>query len=263
MKQLILSRSDENLLDSALSITVATGTVAAGYDADMLFNGNWSEPFMLTDFTLDLRMEWATAVLPEFPVIGNSNLDVAATLEGHSSNSWGAPNAPPQLFGIPTRRSNNYFTSPFLDLSALTAQKWWRLRVTANTLAVIIGELWMGSTYRTFDNYLLEGKDDNSEEPVIIHQTPMKVELTYPLAGPSEGIVGSVIVNATDLDRLQEFLRVCRHAGRPFFTALDEDIDDALCVRYGATGLHRRPLGNGIFHVQLPLLEKSRGLSWV
>lgn len=260
--KLVLSRASENLLESA-TITIASGTELVDYEKANLADPNWAHPFKVSETSVDIRMNWASPVLPEFPVLGNPNLDVAATLAGNSTDSWGSPAVAAQAFGVPTMRPDGTFTSPLLDLRAFTAQSWWRLVVSGNTLPVILGCLWMGRYYREYDPQLLEDAGFEGIVNPVSHLTPFRVELTYQQAPYQEQLTGNVITDESGMSDLVLWARSNGVRARPFMVALNDAADDALMVKLAANSLRRKRLGGGHWMVELPFLEQSRGLPHV
>jgi hypothetical protein len=262
--QLVYSHPDENLIDIASAIVVASGTPLTGYDTDQLSNGTWAHPFKIAVTTLDLRFEFAQAVLPEFVVLGNTNLTVAAVLEGRSTNVWGAAEVT-YTFGVPTVGAERYplYTSPFGDLSGLSARRFWRLRVTGNATPIILGALHLGSTYRTIDtNYDLAETELTAAFRTKRQETGYGIELAYQQASRREAIDGAVVVTLAEFAALEAWHQACAGAAEPTFMVPNDEVNDAWYVRLPDGGLRRRAYGPGGWRVQLPIRQLSRGLGW-
>jgi hypothetical protein len=260
---IVYSHPSENLVDVATLISVAVGTVMTGYDTDQLSNGTWAHPFRIEETTLELRFEFASAVLPAFAVLGNTNLTVAAVLEGRDTNVWGAAQVS-QAFAIPTLGADGLYSSPFADLSALTAKQYWRLLVTSNGAPVILGALHLGSTYRTLDmTYELSpGTQLGATWRNVRKETAFGIDLAYPQASRREAIDGDVVVSLAEFAALEAWHQACRGSAQPTWMVPDESVNDAWYVRLGDPGLRRRPFGAGGWRVPLPVRQLSRGLGW-
>jgi hypothetical protein len=259
--KVVFGRAGENLIDSASSVVVTAGTPLAGYPVSNLSRKTWAVPFKVSEMSAEVRWHYSGSVLPEFAVLGNSNLNVAAVLEGNSVDVWTAPNVSVP-FGTPTLRADGFYTSPKLDLRTYTAQAHWRLVVTGNTLAIVIGALMLGDTYREYEGYLLETAEHLTQPNTAGDETPYGVEHIYQ-QGPSRERKGAeLIVSADEVDELVDWFRANGGRAGMFFMATDDAIDDAMQVRVDVAGIQRKPLGGGDFKVVIPVREVSRGLHW-
>lgn len=266
---MIFGRALDNLLRAA-TITVSTGTPLSGYDVENLCNEIWSYPFKVSETTLDLRIDLGSALQVAWPVLGNSNLNVAARLQGHSDTAtWAGTTLVDRTFAIPTQSVDGFFTSPHLDLSSETPCRYWRLTVTGNALPIIIGELYFGPQRRSIEScYLFEDAEPSSAGRSVQHLTPFDIDLGYEQGTRREVIDGSVIVTATELAEVENMIRSSRFGVRAFFCLPYDDSADAWFVRYmGGDTLKKKPLVTGpdpdMTLVALPIREVSRGLPWV
>jgi hypothetical protein len=259
----VYSHPDENLVDAAALITVSVGTPLAGYDTDQLSNGTWARPFKIAETTLELRFEFAAPVVPAFAVLGNTNLTVAAVLEGRSTNVWGAAEVS-GTFGVPTLSGDGLYSSPFLDLSDLDPKQYWRLLVTGNAAPIILGALHLGSSYRTVDsNYELDAMTEfASAWRNVEHETGFGVDLVYTQASRRERVEGAIVVTAAELPAVLAWFQACRGSARPTFMVPNDEVDDAWYVRLSPDGITRTPFGAGGYRLRLPVRQLSRGLGW-
>ena len=260
---MVFARPGDNLLADA-SLTLSSGTALSGYGLANLYNQTWAHPLKISETELDLRIDLGAADLPEWVVLGNSNVDVAAKFQGHTSDSWGTPDID-LTFGVPTQSVDGLFTSPHLNLSALAAKRYWRLFITGNALPIIIGELLLASTRRTISReHLLQDIALGSIGRSVEHETPFGVDLAYQQASRRDVLDGSIIVGATDYTALEGLVQATRMGVRPFFYVHRHDSADAWMVKYAGSGLlGRRPLDAHLARVPFPIRQLSRGLPWV
>ena len=251
---------DENLLDDA-TITVQSGTPLDGYDVERLNNGSWAYPFKVAETALELRFAFDGPVLPEFVILGNTNLTVAATLYG-SAAAGGSDVS--HVFAVPTLAVDGVYTSPFADLSDLAAKQYWRLVITGNATPIIIGELFLGSSYRTLDtDYELDQVTQlGSAYRSVDHETAFGVEHSYPQDSRREDIDGSIVVTLAEFLDVAAWHQSCRGRARPTWMVPDLSVNDAWLVRLTNERLARSPYGPGGWRVLFPVRQLSRGLAW-
>lgn len=259
--KIILARADENLIADAVSVVVTVGTPLTGYGVGNLLSKTWAVPFKVAETAVEVRFHYAAPVLPEFPALGNSNLDVPMLLEGHSSDVWTAPNVSVTL-AAPTRRVDLFYTSPFSDMRNLTPQEHWRIVVTGNALPIVMGALWLGSTYREFEAHVLDSATRSLQSRVAMQDTAYGSELAYQ-QGPVRLQQGAqIIVRPDEVQDIVDWMLVNSGPARMFFVALNDAVDDVLQCRLVSSDLEMAPLGFGNQRVALPLREVSRGLRW-
>lgn len=259
--QLVYSHPRENLLREATAVTVTDGATAEGYGVEKLSTGTWADPCMATGDSLTVLMEFPAPVLPAFAALLNSNLDVAATLEGHSSNSWGAP-AVSAAFAVPTMDARGFFSSPILDLSAETAQAWWRLVIVGNTRDVILGGLHLGIR-RVLDGYLFPGVGLSIGATTAVNRTYAGMPLNYELTPATHGAAGTLVVSGADRAAAVDLILAARGQARPFVIVPRSDVDEAWMVQVASDTPRRTPRAADTDEVELPLAMVSRGLPWV
>jgi hypothetical protein len=236
----------------------------SGYDTNRLANGTPAYPFKITGTSLDIVFDFGSPILIELPAILHSNLTVAPHLQGHSSNSWSAPDID-VAFGIPTIDAAGFFTAPWLDISDRNPKRYWRLHITGNAHPIIIGELWLGEFARSISSsYLIEGLSLISENRSVVHETNSRVELAYEQATVRERIEGSLLVNAAELADLTALVRAAKMQTRPFLFIYRSDLDDAWLVKYGSDTFTRETLVvDEITRIPFPVRQVGRDLPWI
>jgi hypothetical protein len=264
MGELAYSHPQDNLLTTVSTVALTVGVAeSTQYDVDRVYDGDPARPLKLVGTSMQLDMAWTSAVLPVFPALLHSNLDVAARLQGDDTDLDTPDIDLP--FGIPTMSVGKWFTAPYLDLTGYTAKKLWRLKVTANTLPIILGELWMGSAFRQFSEARLFIDDTRFERAgrTVVHPTGHDVELAYAQAPIRDLTTGTMVVSGSDLTAVLSWMEAAYGRARPFVFVEDDAVDDAQMVRFAADSLSRQPLGGGAYRVSLAWQAVSRGLPWI
>lgn len=257
---LVYGRPSDNLVDQA-TVTVQSGTPLAGYEVENLSSGTWAHPFKVAETSLEVRFAFGAPVLPALAILGNSNLTVAATLYGSAAAGGSDVSA---VFGIPALSVDGFYASVFQDLSALAAKQHWRLVITGNAAPIVLGELFLGSAYRTLDTHyeLTEQTGLAATWKNVRLETAFGVELVYQQASRREAIDGVVGVTLAEFADLEAWHQDCRGSARPTWLIPDASVNDAWLVRLGDDGLRRSPIGPGGWLVRLPVRQLSRGLPW-
>jgi len=258
---IVYARPGDNLIDQAVSITVQSGTPLTGYYVERLNNGSWAYPFKIAEVNLELRFAFSAPVLPAFSILGNSNLTVAAVLEGGAAPGGADVSA---SFAVPTVGADGFYSSPFIAGTGLSAKQYWRLRVTGNAAPIILGALHLGSTYRTLDTtYELSPSTVLAQRWKNVRlETAFGIELVYQQAGRREAIDGAVVVTAAQLADLEALHQAAQGSARPIWFVPNAVVNEAWLVRLGDDGLTRRPFGAAGWAVPLPVRVLSRGLPW-
>lgn len=261
MPSLVYGHSRENLLRTATSITLATGTAETGYGLEKLYDASWASPFKATGGNVTIVAAWASAVLPELAAILNSTLDVAALLQGNATDSWGAPTVS-VAFGTPSMNARGYFTSPHKDLSALTAQLFWRLHIVGNSRNVTIGELFLGPRY-SLSGFLYQGLSLPHVGTTVTHRTYMQVPLSYEQTPRHREIDGTIMPAGSDLTAVHTLLDTSRMGARPMVLVPRDDVDDAWMAKIATARIGEGPIGPAISRIGLPIEMVSRGMPWL
>ena len=262
MARLLYGLPLDNLLLQAVSITVTNGTVVTGFGVDRLYDGLLAKPLAIEETDLDVVFEFAAPVVPQFPSIGHSNLDVAAHLQGHTSNSWSSPDID-VAFAVPTVSVDGFFSNPYLDNSALAAKAWWRLHITGNALPIKIGELFLGSTLRSLPKSYEYTSTPTAAGGSVVHETNFGAELAYTQSTRREAIEGSVLVTNAGLALVQALIEACRFRARPLVMVPVEGETDAWWVRLLVDQVPKPRPGSALHRVSLPVRQLTRGLPWI
>jgi hypothetical protein len=261
LPRLVFSHPRDNLLRQAASIVVTQGELDDSTVAD-LFDGNPGKPFRIAGTSLTLDAAFAAPVTPEFPAILNSNLSVAARLQG-SDTDLDSPDVD-EVFAVPSLGPSGFSTSPFLDLRDAGARLKWRLKITANGSPIAIGQFWLGARFRTLAMSvgLAAGAEGARTIRTVRHETSMGTVLAYQQAPLCEAIGGSTIVQGADWTAVREWHEACGGA-RPCVVVWRSDVVDAWMVRWADDALPYQSVGVSAYEVQVSLRQLSRGLPWV
>lgn len=265
MPSLVYAHPRDNLLRIASSITVTVGATQTGYGTDKLHNSAWADPCKGTGVDLSIVFAFDDPVLPDLAALLNSNLDVAASLQGNATDSWGAPTVD-EAFAAPTMNARGFFTSPHLSLAALdpsaTAQLFWRLHIVGNARTVHIGEFYMGPR-RTLAGYLYQGLSIPLRGHSVVNPTYMDVPLAYEQVPGHRGLSGSLVVSGAGKTAVYALIDSARYRARPFVLIPRDDVNDAWLVTFVSDDIPEVPLGPDLVRIGPPVAMVSRGLPWV
>jgi hypothetical protein len=255
---MVFSRPSDNLL-SAATVTLAAGSALAGYPLSNLNVGAWAVPFKAAETTIDIRIDLGSAQALGWVILGNTNLTVAASLQGHTSDVWTSPDIS-TAFAIPTKSPRAIFTSPYV--SNLAAKRYWRIVITSNATPVVIGELGMLGTRREAGIYTRPGVELGAQGQSVEHVTPFGVEMAYELHVRRERVAGSLAVTPTERQAILDLLDATRYKARPFWMLPHAGHTDAWFVRYQADEFLGSAISSGGFVGPFPVRQLSRGLPW-
>jgi hypothetical protein len=255
------ARPLENLLRSAASVVVSNGTPLDGYDVANLFNRNWAKPFKIAEVDLDLDFTFATPTAIPLVAILNSNLNVAARLQGSSHADYSVL-AVDQPFAVPTRNARGFFSAPWL--ADLGAYENWRLHIVGNALPIILGEFWPASIARGFSRtYQRADAAPGSTGTTIVNRTYGGSELAIEQATPVDTFGGTLALDDDEFLELSELVSAGRLQQRPFLLVPRTDRQDAWMAKYGADTVGQALPVDGLTRVAFPARQISRGLPWV
>jgi hypothetical protein len=255
---MVFARPSDNLLTGA-TLSLAVGTAVTGYPLTNLNSGSWAVPFKAEEVTIDIRIDLGSSQAIGWIILGNTNLTVAATLQGHTSDVWTSPDIS-TAFAVPTKSPRAIFTSPYL--SDLAAKRYWRIVITSNATPVVIGQLGVLGTKRTAGIYTRPGTDLTSGGTSVVHETPYGVELAYELHARRESTAGTLALTTTERQAVLDLLDAARYRARPFWMLPHARHADAWFVRYAADVFEATPIGTGGYVGAFPVRQVSRGLPW-
>lgn len=265
MAGLIVAHPLENLLRSALSVTVTTGTPLTDYPATKLYDGVWHGGLRVEGTDLDVEIELASAQSIAFAALLNSNVTVAASLQAHTSASWGTPDVD-LAFAVPTLTPDGFFSSPYLT-PASAAKAFIRLHITGNDEPISIGELFIASTLRSLDlTFVHPGVTGALVGGRTAYETPAGVMLAYERRTPVKEISGVIRTNhTTERAVIEDLLAASRYGARPIPCVPRTDENDAWMAWLLSDRVPQNAVGIGphLYDHQIGLSMCARGLPWV
>jgi hypothetical protein len=222
----IYNRWSDNLAPSA-TITIETGTAAAGYDPSWIADFNASRPSKLNETSGAWLFDFGSAVQVEIAAIFHSNIEEghAIHIQANATDSWGSPSLDVSIT-MPAWKAGGYPPNPWVDLRAVTgagAYRFWRVMIpVANAVALSIGDVWLGSTVRTF-NLQYEDKPTIGR-PVIEHTTDYR-KLRFQLGFTSRKWTGTIPADNATRDAVIDW--ILDADGRPVLFIPEHSADPA------------------------------------
>lgn len=199
------ARPDEDLAQEAIAVTGSAEDPV--YPATNLILPDPANPAKLTTNSGNFVLEFSGAITPVAAALIYEYLDAGleVRLQGHTSNSWGAPTFN-QTFTIPAKRRDGpsyqrWTVSPWMlvDTSALA---FWRVVVVGtNSQVVVIGRVLLLSALHEVtlfhDGPIEQSERPNDDPGQIVQPTELGVRTVLTLTGPKRGLTGVFI--GTDL----------------------------------------------------------------
>lgn len=248
-----------NVADASSVFVV--GAAEASYPLTNIANGNPAKPFKCTGATVQIRWDLGSAKALKYFALIHHNLDNALAGVTLKAGSTIAVADFSQAITIPAADEDGYTVSPWLDLTAVAAYRYWRLNVdTANSANVIFGEICLQLDDRRVAKNYAVGSVRAEIGDWITHQTGLGVELVYNRSTRRKMLSGSFMVSATQLETFLEWWRAVR--GQPHLIIPDVANNEAWLARLQVKELavtFRAP-NSRVFSFQIQ--EVSRGLPW-
>jgi len=267
VQHLIYQHASDNVAPDA-AVAVQTGVEDATYPSANLVDKNPAKPAQLTTAVGAWTFEFdAPQRLDLFSIVMH-NLDAGLDVrfQGHTSNTWTAPDVN-LVVTIPPYREDQFPYNPWLDIASLVpvvanrTKLWWRLAVLGTNSATIkVGEVWLGATKRNLIRNLKWGSTRHEVRPGIVHETDHLVQLKY-----DHGVVRRMVT--FDLENTDEanaavlsWGRSCRWAMRPTLIVPNPLENDAMMVNFVNTEQEYERARLNYNLMTLSLHEMSRGL---
>ena len=260
----IFQHPEDQLLSDAVTITPSGEDV--DYPVENLYDSNPAKPYKMGATSGNVVFDFGSAVNIDLVAIIHHNLDgelANVKIQGNTTDSWGSPPLD-QTISIPDPEADGFGINPFKDLSALTnSYRYWRLNFgTANSVAIQIGEFWMGETKRSLLNNVLQGIDEDVERQLIEHVTDFGVSTIYDLGSKIKAWRMSIGCDTAAKAQVETWWDSCHGRVLPCIFILDPNINDARMVRWSdPIRTFRSEAGFSDWHtLQFGLKEVSRGL---
>jgi len=265
MARLQYNHPADNLAALA-TLSLAGFTAQAAYPLANLVDLNPANPFKANEQTGRVIIDHGTAKAIALVALIHHNLDAALSVkfQANATDSWGAPSFS-QAFTIGAKDTDGYRPNTYLDLSgAPPTFRYHSLFVEGtNTLDVILGELWLGSTIRTIvHNYSWGFRRADVRPGRKQWTTPSGVDWTYPSQGRRRGLTGSVDTSDAGVAALSAWSQAAGGLDQPVLIIPGApDITDALLAKWTVDFEYTGEF-IGVNPMAVGWLELARGVPW-
>lgn len=263
---IVYARTSENLAGQA-TISLDGLTLEDTYEAAWIADGNIARPVRFQETQGRIVFAFEDPVAIRLTAIGHHNfaegLDVRLqALSGGSPLDWSSPDFE-YSFTIPAWRVGRYPGQPWDDLQDLPgwgAYSHWALYIAeANSVALTIGEIWLGEELRRLNPDFREGRKPALDRPRIEHPTTYK-RLRSGLGTMVRSVTGTV--PSTDDQLVQDILDWLADAdGRAFLFVPDGTANEAWWAIHVTS---RQEIEDWLDHdasmLELQIEEDGRGL---
>lgn len=263
---MIYSLYSDNVAPNA-AWSVDTGTEDATYPAANIADRIVAKPAQLStttgswtgDFSAAQRADWFALL------IDNLTPGLTVRYQMHTAASWGTPDLTTTIT-IPSRLGDGFPPGAWKDLTGVAGytvggKQFHRLLIEGvNAEAVKVGELAIISTKRTLNPNLNWPVRRSEQRPIIENVTDYGVSTIYDYGVTRRRIEGSLDVTDTVRDQMLEWWRDARGRARPFVLVPDEDVNEAVMVRFARDMVDVDQQLNDRNVISLAFEEVSRGL---
>jgi hypothetical protein len=259
----------DDLAPTAIAVTASAED--PGYPADLLIDPNPAHPAKLTTTSGSWVLQFPVPIAPVAAVLVYPQLDasLAVSLEGNSSDSWGAP-AYSEVIAMPGPHEDGASVSPILDISGTPSFAFWRLRISGtNSVPVAVGRLMLLAALRTFEDgtSVRWGVVEEEDYGIVEMATELGVETVYDLGNMRRELQGEMLLRQAGASQFLALRRATRGRVEPWLLVPFEGVNDAYLVRWSERASVRQltvpDLGPGYVQlVQMRVKEVSRGLPW-
>lgn len=220
---------------------LASGTARTGYGLDKLNDGRPSRRLWLNETSFRLVGDFGSAQRIDALLLVHHNLADGKTIlvEGNSTNSW--PGTTMGTITVAAAGEDGWTTNAGLDLvravpvAANRTWRYWSLSnlTNANTVAVKIGELLMGTPLRYLTHNVSWGAGRPEEHAASVLTTKTGVEAVYDMAARRREFQAEIDGNDTGLAEWRSLRRSSRGKVRPFVVFPNgSDTEEGLFVRF-------------------------------
>lgn len=261
---IIYNRYSDNLARTA-TITLDGCTAESGYDIANVADHNAAWPLRLVETSGAIIFDLGTSLEVRLPALFHCNFEegLAVSLKAKDTNSsWGSPSFQYD-FDIPAWRADGFPGQPWDDLSGLTnwgAYRYWRLEMATNSVALTLGDVWLGATVRRLDPDYRPGRRRKFDRPQVEHKTAY-TRLRSSLGTTFRSVTGQI--PPTNDALAQDVLDWMLDAdGRPFLFVPDATENEAWLAIHAITAQEfEDQLDHDAQSIELPIEEAGRGLA--
>lgn len=255
-------------LAAAFTPTLASGSMATGYELAYFGNTDPSLPGKVNETTFRLVWDFGSAQPIEAVVLIHHNLVAALAgvyFQMHGSNSWGSPSVS-HAITIPPYHEDRFPQNAALDLrdfGSVPSYRYASLAVTgANSVACAIGEIVLATQLRSISGTFQVDAEEDESHPLQENRTDVGVSSIYVHGTRWRYVRGQVVQEEGTAVQIRAWNRACFGRGYPCLVWPHlEDSDEPLYARFEKDGLPRVRIGpDGVSRYQLAFEELSRGL---
>lgn len=231
----------DQVADSA-TITLDVGTDDTTYTKANLVDGNIAKPAKVAETSATWKFDFGAAQRVDVCVLGPHNFDAGLTvkLQANATDSWGTPTIDTALT-IPADDADGRAVCAWKDVTGATGYdvggfRYWRLHVSGtNSVALQLGEIWLGSTKRLLAtdmgrNYRW-GFEVAESRRLIEHTTEYGVATVYDLQTRLRTFRGELRLSDAGLTAFQTWIRAMRGRVYPAIWIPDTSVNEAWWVR--------------------------------
>lgn len=245
--------------------TSDSGTVDADFPLTQATDGTPSTPCRFTTTSGSVIFDLGAACQVDLCAVIGHNLDGTVTLQGNSSNAWGAPSVSVALPAV-TQDGDGYWPNRWVDLSVAVPTagdrtlRYWRLVVTGNTANLSLGEVWLATRRQLAINYSW-GYRVVQSAPSVVHRTDAGVTFAYSYGTRMRALEGELEATDAVVDALAALWVAARGRARSFLVVPEGDTGEAWQVRCAEDSLPRTQEFDDHAIVPVTFEELSRGLA--
>lgn len=236
MGKLRYNHPADNLISLA-TLSLPTGSALAAFPLTNIRNLNPALPAKFADQSIRIVFDFGSATAVHLVALLHHNLDAALDVrwQANATDSWGGPTFS-QALTIAATDTEGYRPNTYHDLSAAppTFRYHSLVVVGANTLDVILGEIWIGGAVRTLvHNFSWPFTREDPRPGALQWATRAGVVWTYPSFGRQRKLESSILTTAANLATLSAWSQACGGTAQPTLIIPDApDIPDAMLARW-------------------------------
>lgn len=250
---------------SGVTPTVDTGTADSDYPVTNVVDGVPSTPVRFTGTSGSIVFDLGSACQVDLVAVIAHNLNGTVTIQGHSSNSWGAPSVSVTVPTV-TQDPDGYWPNRWVDLSVAVPTagsrtlRYWRLVVAGNTANLSIGEVWLATRRQLTMNYSWGYREVNAA-PSVVHRTDAGVEFRYSYGTRQRRLDAELEATDAVVDAMRTLWVAARGRARSFLIVPLGDTGEVWQVRCTDDQVPVTRIFDD--HASVPVLfdEVSRGLA--
>lgn len=249
---------------AGLTPTADTGTLLSTYPASFATDGDPAVPATFSTTSGSLVFDLGTARQVDLVAVVGHNINATLTIQGHSSNSWGAPSVSVVL-PVVTQDGDGHWPNRWVDLSATLSAgartlRYWRLLIGTNAVGPKVGEVWL-ATRRQLATNISWGIRETDAAPDLVHETDAGVRYVYSRGVRVRRLEAELDAADAVVAALRALWLAARGRGRSFLVVPEGDTGEALQVRFQDPELAQARIALDRRVVGVRFEEVSRGVA--